>query len=722
VGSLPLLRYFERLFPGPPDARDPRQLPRTKATPREEPALPEEEAAISERVISIFDENNFVVTDKRGDMDPFPTYPTGFFAFDTRFLSTWHLSINGERLHALSVDDLQYFETRFFLVPGGPHYVDAKVSVIRQHSVGSSFDEELTVLNHDVKPVDLRVRLDIGSDFSHLFQISNVRKKGNLYVRVEDGRLRLGYERETFRRETVVTSTEPAQIDEQGMTFDIRLGPHGEWRTVLHVATLGADGRELRTTLQGLPSRPKPQMRQDLDDWLSRAPRLVTDYKPLANAYRRSLVDLAGLRFRLLGVGTNLPLAGLPWYMCVFVRDAILTSFQALPFAPEFAATALVLGGVQRGKKLDDFRDEEPGKLWNETRLGEAAAFEEQPHSPSFGAADITPLWLVLLDEHERWTGDDTLVRRFESDARLCLNWIDTYADALGTGYIWYQRRNTETGLENQCWKNSWNAISYRDGSLPDLPRATCELQGYAYDAKIRAARLARQFWNDPAYADQLEREAADLKDRFNRDFWIEDGQYYALALDPDGKHVDALASNIGHLLWSGIVPPDRAEKLAQHLVGPRLFSGWGVRTLAEGEGRYNPIGYHVGTVWPFDNSFIAWGLRCYGFNEEAGRIADAIIDVSQYFQGRLPETFAGYSRQRIRHPVPYPNACSPYALSAGTPLLLLRAMLGLNPADGHMVVDPAIPKEIGRIELLDIPGRWGRCDAFGRGRIDVSS
>ncbi|MFR9781113.1 amylo-alpha-1,6-glucosidase, partial [Micromonospora sp. MS34] len=178
----------------------------------------------------------------------------------------------------------------------------------------------------------------------------------------------------------------------------------------------------------------------------------------------------------------------------------------------------------------------------------------------------------------------------------------------------WYQRRNERNGLENQCWKDSWDAISFRDGRLPSLPRATCELQGYAYDAKIRGARLAREFWNDPDYADRLERQAADLKQRFNRDFWIEDGQYYALALDGDGRQVDALSSNIGHLLWSGIVEESRAARIAEHLLGPRLFSGWGVRTLAQGEGRYNPLGYHVGTVWPFDNAFIAWGLRRYGF------------------------------------------------------------------------------------------------------------
>jgi glycogen debranching enzyme len=236
----------------------------------------------------------------------------------------------------------------------------------------------------------------------------------------------------------------------------------------------------------------------------------------------------------------------------------------------------------------------------------------------------------------------------------------------------------------------------------------------------MRGARLARLFWNDATYADELERQAADLKARFNRDFWVEDGQYYALALDADRTQVDALTSNIGHLLWSGIVDPDKAPAIAGHLLGPRLFSGWGVRTLAEGEARYNPIGYHVGTVWPFDNSFIAWGLRRYGFKAEAARIAAGNLDAADFYHGRLPEAFGGYERSLTRFPVQYPTACSPQAWSTGTPLLLLRTMLGLEPMGDHLIVDPALPVGIGRIELLDIPGRWGRIDAFGRGLVEV--
>jgi glycogen debranching enzyme len=676
-------------------------------------------------LVRILDGNTFVVSDERGDIEASPTVPTGLFSFDTRFLSQWVLTVDGERLNALSTDDLQYFEARFFLVPGtGTVYVDAKISVIRQRAVGDGFHEELTILNHEDRPATVDVRIDAGSDFADLFEVKDALKKvGSYYARVEADGLRLGYERETFRRETVISATSAARIDERGLSFALTIPAHGSWTTDLSVVTsrLGPAGTRARPKYGRGRKQARPVMQQSLDQWIARAPRLESDWEPLRAIYRRSLVDLAALRFAPpVGGGSSLPAAGLPWFMTMFGRDSIFTSLQALPFTPELAATTLRALGKWQGSRVDDFRDEDPGRILHEIRYGEMAAFEERPHSPYYGSADATPLFVVLLDEYERWTGDRKLVRDLEYQARAALRWIDEYADLQHDGYIWYQRRNEETGLENQCWKDSWNSISFRDGRLPGYPRATCELQGYAYDAKMRGARLARLVWKDPAFADALERQAVDLKRRFNRDFWIQDGGYYALALDPDGNQVDALTSNNGHLLWSGIVDASRAKQVAAQLMGPRLFSGWGVRTMAEGEGRYNPIGYHVGTVWPFDNSFIAWGLRRYGFKDEAAQIAAGILEAAELFNGRLPEAFGGYERRLTRYPVQYPTACSPQAWSTGAPLLLLRTMLGLEPLGDHLVVDPALPTAIGHLELLDIPGRWGRIDAFGRGRVPV--
>ncbi len=680
---------------------------------------------MSAGLVQILEGNTFVVSDDRGDIESSLSDPTGLFSFDTRFLSRWVLTVNGQRLNALSTDDLQYFQARFFLVPGsGSVYVDSRLTVIRQREVAGGFREDLRVLNHQSEPVELEIRIDAATDFADLFEVKDaLKKKGQYRASVVQGHLVLEYQRETYVRQTWISSSSPSDIDDKGLSFSITVAPHGEWRTTLDVvASSGsAEGTPDGPTMIKGQRRVRRNMERGLEKWLQAAPGLTCDWEPLEQIYRRCLTDLAALRFSTLTMpNRSLPAAGLPWFMTIFGRDSIFTSLQSLPFAPELAATTLLALAERQGTRIDDFRDEDPGRILHEMRYGELTAFEQRPHSPYYGNADATPLYVVLLDEYERWTGDVRLVRDLEHAARAALNWIDEYADLQDNGYVSYQRRNSKTGLENQCWKDSWDSISYRNGDLPGFPRATCELQGYAYDAKMRGARLARLVWHDPAFADRLEKEAADLKRRFNREFWVDDGEYFAVALDGDGRQVDSLTSNIGHLLWSGIVDKSKARAVARHLLGPRLFSGWGVRTMAEGEARYNPIGYHVGTVWPFDNSFIAWGLRRYGFKEEAACLVAGIMEAAEVFEGRLPEAFGGYPRKTTRYPVQYPTACSPQAWSTGAPLLLLRVGLGLEPQGDHLIIDPALPKRIGNLEILELPGRWKRIDAFGRGRIDT--
>ena len=674
--------------------------------------------------IEVLNGNTFVVSDECGDIEASMTDPTGLFSFDTRFLSRWVLTVGGHRLSALSVDDLQYFQARFFLVPGtATVYVDSQLSVIRHRTVGSGFREDVTILNHDAAPVELTVSIDADADFADLFEVKDaLTKKGTYHRHVDRKGLRLTYQRETYMRATLITSSEPCSYSERGLEFTIRIDGHGQWSTAIDVFTdLGGSTGAVRPSLSWQATRPRANLATELSRWVDHAPRLECDWEPLKIAYRRSLVDLAALRFSPLSAGPDtLPAAGLPWFMTMFGRDSIITSLQALPFRSDLAATTLRELALRQGTRRDDFRDEDPGRILHEMRYGELTAFSERPHSPYYGSVDATPLFVVLLDEYERWTGDTKLVRELEFEARAALSWIEDFGDLQGNGYLAYETRNPDTGLPNQCWKDSPDSISYRDGTLPGFPRATCEVQGYAYDARRRGARLARHIWHDDAYADALERAAADLKRRFNRDFWVADGGYFAVAIEPDGRQVDSLTSNMGHLLWSGIVDKSKAKAVARHLMDDPLYSGWGVRTLAVGEARYNPIGYHVGTVWPFDNSLIALGLRRYRFKDQAARIAAGILEAAGFFGGRLPEAFAGYPRSMTKYPVQYPTACSPQAWSSGAPLLLITAMLGLEPHGDHLVVDPALPRTIGRIELLDIPGRWGRVDAFGRGRVEV--
>jgi len=303
-------------------------------------------------------------------------------------------------------------------------------------------------------------------------------------------------------------------------------------------------------------------------------------------------------------------------------------------------------------------------------------------------------------------------VRELESAARAALRWIDQHGDLDGDGYVEYQTRNPETGLVNQCWKDSWNSIVHPDGRVAIAPRATCEIQGYAYDARVRTARLAREVWGDADLAERLERDAAALKAQFDRDFWLPDEGFYALALDGDKKPVATLTSNIGHLLWSGIVADERVEAVVGHLTGDRMFSGWGIRTLADGQPVYNPIEYHNGTVWPHDTALIAAGLARYGRRHEANRLVVALLDAASHFGFRLPEAFAGYDRASTRVPVAYPSACSPQAWAAGAPLLLLRVMLGLEPTANGLLVRPHLPADSGRLVVRGLVGRGGPVDA----------
>jgi glycogen debranching enzyme len=400
----------------------------------------------------------------------------------------------------------------------------------------------------------------------------------------------------------------------------------------------------------------------------------------------------------------------------LFGRDSLLTSYQMLPFSSELAATTLGALADAQGKKEVELTEEEPGRILHELRFGELTHFKERPQAPYYGASDTTPLFLVLLDEYERWTGDTRLVASLEPNARAALNWIDKYGDRDGDGYIEYERK-TKLGLDNQCWKDSWNSILFHDGKLAPTPRATCEIQGFAYDAKVRCARLAREIWKDEALAGQLEKQAAELKRRFNKDFWIPDRKFFAVALDGKKRKVDSLCSNIGQLLWSGIVDEDKAPALRDHLIGPKMFSGWGVRTMAEGEGGYNPIEYHNGTVWPHDCSFIAAGLARYGFRKEAAQIIAGIFEAGLFFHYRLPEVFAGYERTKTRFPVQYPTASSPQAWAAGSPMLGIRVLLGLEPK-GEVLTsqpDPVLPFWMPNLSVEGIPGRWGRANVVAK-------
>lgn len=671
---------------------------------------------MSDNTISILDGSTFLVSSPNGDIDAGPNQAEGFFYKDMRHLSKWKLTVDGITLDVLSTDFTEYYFSQHFCVPPtGTIYKNPTISVIRRRFIGDGFVEDLTVLNHGTEAQELQLRLDVGCDFADLFEVKDaLQKKGEFYQAFREKQLVLGYRRESFVRETRISSTIPVtEATASNVIFRITLQPKSAWNTKFHVTPVTGETAHAPkfTTAAGIA------MRRDLKQWIEQAPA-VNCHPEAVRMYVRNLVDIAALRFHPDTMSEHsLPAAGLPWFMALFGRDSVITSYELLPFAPELASTTLHALAESQGKNEVELTEEEPGKILHELRFGELTHFHERPQAPYYGAADTTPLFLMLLDEYERWSGDVDLVRQLEPNARAALDWIDHWGDRDGDGYIEYQRKTT-LGLDNQCWKDSWNSILFHDGTLAPTPRATCEIQGYAYDAKVRCARLAREIWKDEALASKLEAQAADLKRRFNTDFWIPDREFFAVALDGHKKKVDSLCSNIGHLLWSGIVDDDKAVALRNHLMSPKMFTGWGVRTMAEGEAGFNPIEYHNGTIWPHDCMIVAAGLARYGFRKEATEIITGIFVASLFFRSRLPEVFAGYDREKTLFPVQYPTACLPQAWAAGSPMLGFRTLLGLEPK-GEVLTsapDPVLPPWMGTLSIEGIPGRWGKANVVAKG------
>ena len=671
---------------------------------------------MSDNNISILDGSTFLVASPNGDIDAKPDQPQGLFFKDMRHLSKWKLTVKGIVMDVLSTDALEYYYAQHFCVPPtGTIYKNPTISVIRRRFVGNGFVEHLTVLNHGTEEENVVLRLDFGADFCDLFEVKDaLKKKGKYYKATRNGRQVLGYKRDDFVRETLIrSSVSPTKETSDHFEFRLTLKPKSLWSTNFHVTPV--TGETVHHTK--FASEEGDAMRRNLKEWIAAAPT-VTCHPEAGRLYMRSLVDIAALRFRPDTLAEHsLPAAGLPWFMALFGRDSLITSYQMLPFSSELAATTLRALADAQGTKEVELTEEEPGRILHELRFGEMTHFHERPQAPYYGASDTTPFFLILLDEYERWTGDTSLVRALEPNARAALNWMDKYGDRDGDGYIEYERK-TKLGLDNQCWKDSWNSILFHDGTLAPTPRATCEIQGYAYDARVRCARLAHEIWKDEALAAKLKKQALELKRRFNQDFWIPDRKFFAAALDGRKRKVDSLCSNIGQLLWSGIVDDDKAKHVRDHLMSPKMFSGWGIRTMAEGEGGYNPIEYHNGTVWPHDNSFIAAGLARYGFRKEAADVIAGIFEASLFFDHRLPEVFAGYERAKTRYPVQYTTACIPQAWAAACPMLGIRTLLGLEPKGEKLtsVKDPILPYWMGTLTVDGIPGRWGRAKVVAKG------
>jgi glycogen debranching enzyme len=667
--------------------------------------------------LTILEGSTFCLCDEIGDLDG---TTSGFFADDTRFLSRLELRINGKRPLLLSSGKVEYYSAAFFLRnPLAGDLTQDVLSIARERFVGEGMQDQLSVRNEGFVPVRFELELEVGTDFAdiisvkeHDFALGDPERARPLpppaEVRLGDGNQLVLAENGRGNARTQVIFSRPGERSGGTVTFPVALEPRERWDLRIDVVTSLSGEESAPIVVEQRFGDEREHVRDSLDAWRLNVPKLRTSRDSLYHAFDQSVADLAALRMRTGDRVGRLPAAGMPWFMTVFGRDTIITSLQSMLLGPELALAALDALAELQAREDDPSIDAEPGKIIHELRRGRAA---ETWFRAYYGTVDATPLYLVLLSEVWRWTGDPEPAGRLKGSALAALQWIDAYGDRDGDGFVEYERR-TGRGLENQSWKDSGDSQRFRDGRFAAAPIAPVEVQGYVYDAKVRMAELAREVWQDAELAQRLEREAEELRRRFDEAFWVEERSCYALALDRHKRQVDSLSSNLGHLLWSGIVPPERVEATAAGLMGDSLWSGWGIRTMSTDDAAYNPLSYHTGTVWPHDTSLGAWGLARAGRWEDAWRITETLIDAARWFGWSLPEVFAGYGRDETPFPIAYPTAARPQAWAAGTPVLLLRLLLALEPDRTTLslrsVCPRPLPEWVGRLTLTGVR-------AFGR-------
>ncbi|HKN40520.1 MAG TPA: amylo-alpha-1,6-glucosidase, partial [Acidimicrobiia bacterium] len=516
------------------------------------------------------------------------------------------------------------------------------------------------------------------------------------------------YQRGALRRGVRVSFSQPVQVAVNLATFEVIVPAQETWTTCMQVAPIiDADEVEPRHLCGQSVERATP--RERLAKWRSQVPAVDTDYSHLRAIVTRSAEDLGALRiFDPDYPERAVVAAGAPWFMTLFGRDSLITAWMALLVDPDLALGVLQTLARFQGDKVDPRYDEEPGKILHEMRFGGAASLSLGGGQVYYGTADATPLFVMLLGELRRWGLAPELVDSLLPHADRALDWIEHYGDRDGDGYVEYQRAS-DRGLVNQGWKDSWDGVRFQDGRLPKAPVALCEVQAYVYSAYLARAYFAQEAGDAETFT-RYRAKALDLKEAFNRDFWVAERGWFAMGLDGEKNQVDALASNMGHCLWTGIVDTAKAPIVAERLLAPDMFGGWGIRTLSETAEGYNPMSYHIGSVWPHDNAIIAAGLMRYGFVDEALRVIMALFEAAALQGHRLPELFSGLARDDVPFPVSYPSSCSPQAWAAASPLLCLRTMLRLDPwlPHGKLWVAPVLPEGIGylRVDRIPLAGR----------------
>jgi glycogen debranching enzyme len=656
----------------------------------------------------------FVCADTDGDLPFANPVGMGFYYKDTRFLSRFEFRLHGAPLVLLSSSAERSFMSQVDLTNGDVWREGALVipqqtlNVRRTRVAGSAVEERIRIRNYHTEPAEVLLEFVLAADYADIFEVRGLlrERRGRLLApKLEGQTVKLGYVGldEIFRETWIHFSEMPVSLRAEGATVFVELKvdvPVGVSRFLSLSIEPVLDGRRpQRTGFEGAVER----TRRSYEAWQQSCTRMHTDNHLFNALLQRGVRDLRALMTPIHG--SEVLAAGIPWYVAPFGRDSILSCYEILMVNPEPARDLLMLLGTYQGQEVDPWRDEEPGKILHEVRQGELATGHYIPHTPYFGTVDATPLYLMLAAAYFRWTNDLQTIVELKPVLDLALRWIDEYGDLDGDGYVEYARRSPR-GLKNQGWKDSGNSIVHRDGTLAEPPIALSEVQAYVYMAKKRMSEIYTML-GEEGRAMRLRGEAADLKARFNRDFWMEDEQMFALALDRDKRQVQSVTTNPAHGLYCELIEPEKAAAMAKRLLASDMFSGWGIRTMSRASSAYNPMSYHNGSVWPHDNAIVAAGLKRYGHHRATMRVATALFDVAMHMEYfRLPELFCGFTRRAPTSPVGYPVACSPQAWAAGSPFILLQAMLGISArADENMLTinKPMLPPWLERVELSNL-------------------
>jgi glycogen debranching enzyme len=660
--------------------------------------------------ITLVEGTSFCISSPNGDIHP--ENPHGVFYQDTRVLSGWRLTVNGQALEPLAAETKEPYRALFAgRVTRSDGYADSPLIVERLREVGAGIQEQITVRNYSLEPAECVISVRPEADFADLFEV----KEARIQRRWEQERQVAGDSLTILGawqdvRKGIIIQAPGADVTHEALSYRVSVGAHGQWSTLLTAVPSTEAASPPPPSFvhtEGEEISPRDRRRQE---WVAKIPKLHMGNHSIERTLRRSYDDLGALRIEDPNYPERIVVAaGAPWFMTLFGRDSLWASEMAVAVDPSLALGTLQTLADRQGTVVDPVTEEEPGKILHEVRLDVSSGLSLGGKHIYYGSVDATPLFVTILGTVSRWGFAKDTIAALLPHADRALEWIRQDGDKDGDGFVEYQRLNPR-GLINQGWKDSWDGINFADGTMAEGPIALCEVQAYVYDAYMARAWIAYDS-GERSLASELADQAAQLKKRFNEQFWIPERGYYAIALDGRKRQVDACASNMGHCLWTGLIDEDKAPMVAERLMSPEMFSGWGVRTLASDMGAYNPASYHNGSVWPHDNAVIVAGLVRYGFVEQAQRISTALLEAADYSNGRLPELFCGFSREQFAEPVPYPTACSPQAWAATTPLQLVTSLMRYDThvSRGGFWMDPVLPESYGDLHITNAPMAGGR-------------